>query len=388
MSEIPATVRQSRLRLMLDQPFLASAVAAYPMVCSDDGCATMATDGIRIYVNRRWTSQLEPAEIDFVIAHEVLHCLLGHIDRRGSRNQRLWNLAIDYATNALLVQCGLEMPRQGLYDGRYVGLSAETIYDLLWKDPSVLARGGGDEVSISVGGFDEHLEPDDDTLRPIDLEGSMTALERKRFREVLLVEAQGKLQGTRRGLFSQEVQASTRVSIPWRDVLALFVSGLRKSDYRMFPFNRKHLWNGLYLPSLGVPGPRHLAVAIDTSGSMSREEIALILGEIGGLRATAESTTTVIQCDAAIHEVCSYEAYDQIDPNLTILGRGGTDFRPVFELLAEGLPDQPPVDALIYMTDGYGTAPAEPPEVPTLWVLTESGRAPVDWGTVLYLRAG
>ena len=37
-----------------------------------------------------------------VLAHEVLHNVLGHIERRRERNLVKWNIAIDHATNLLL----------------------------------------------------------------------------------------------------------------------------------------------------------------------------------------------------------------------------------------------------------------------------------------------
>ena len=51
-------------------------------------------------------------------------------------------------------------------------------------------------------------------------------------------------------------------------------------------------------------------------------------------------------------------------------GRGGTDFRPVFqwvesEIRSGGI-DCP--DAIIYLTDGYGSFPERAPDMPVLWV--------------------
>jgi predicted metal-dependent peptidase len=384
MRDIPAFVRQARLRLMLDQPFLASAVAAYPLVMANDAsCTTMATDGMRIYVNEDWSSKLETWEIDFVIAHEVLHCLLGHLDRRGDREPRLWNLAIDYATNAMLVASGLQMPNQGLYDYRYSSMSSEAIYDLLFKDDSALEVVELDGTSGLPHGFDLHLDPDNTAGISIVGVESPSVMERKRLREILITEAKHKMSPGQRQAFGQEIESSTQRQIPWQELLSHFVSGLRKSDYSMYPFNRKHLWNDLFLPSLGVPGPQHLAVAIDTSGSMSKEDISKILGEVASLRASADCTTTVIQCDDSIHDVRSFAAFEEIKPKVIIFGRGGTSFCPVFELLEKGISGQEPVDALIYLTDGFGRVPDAAPNFPILWVLTRSGRAPADWGMVL-----
>ena len=56
------------------------------------------------------------------------------------------------------------------------------------------------------------------------------------------------------------------------------------------------------------------------------------------------------------------------------IGGGGTDFRPFFAAL--GQQHNPHERSVcVYLTDGYGDFPAEPPELPVLWVVTPGGRA-------------
>ena len=87
-------------------------------------------------------------------------------------------------------------------------------------------------------------------------------------------------------------------------------TGLRKDNYRLLPPNKKHLWRGIYLPSLGVPGPDHIVVAIDTSGSMSDRILSEILGEVDRLRSISQCSMTLIQCDAKIQKV---EHFDECE---------------------------------------------------------------------------
>ena len=60
---------------------------------------------------------------------------------------------------------------------------------------------------------------------------------------------------------------------------------------------------------------------------------------------------------------------DQLPPPI---GGGGTDFRPFFALCAaEGLVDENTV--AVYLTDGFGSFPDEPPDLPVLWVVSPGG---------------
>jgi hypothetical protein len=64
----------------------------------------MATDARRIVYDPTFVNSLQPAELEAVLAHEVLHCALGHHCRRGRRDPRPWNEAADLAINPLLVE--------------------------------------------------------------------------------------------------------------------------------------------------------------------------------------------------------------------------------------------------------------------------------------------
>lgn len=386
-----AAVLRARLKLMLDQPYLASAIARLPLVdaTDTDWCPTAATDGYYIYVNYAFTETLDEADVAFVIAHEVLHCVLGHIDRRGTRDRHRWNIAIDYATNALLAETGFQPPALALYERRYVGLTAEAIYESL---PTTVKRLPGSHAG-ATGGYDLHLDVGD-------LEGSSTRSgffpsqeERARIRATIGRELYSQLPGRIAGYWAAEIEVGTERTVSWQELLSRFVSGLRRDDYRLFPPNHKHLWRGLYLPSVGVPAPRHLVVAVDTSGSMSTEQLSQVFGEIDALRSTFECRITVLQCDVVIQHVEDHEPWEELAPvapngaRRTVYGRGGTDLRPPFAWIEEQnerngeLPD-----AIIYCTDGFGPFPTDPPDgVHVLWVLTHSGVEDTPFGTQVRL---
>jgi predicted metal-dependent peptidase len=387
----PAITR-ARLQLMLGHPYLAGAVARLPLIDASDSpwCETAATDGYCIFINPAWIGELAEDEISTVLAHETLHCLLGHLDRRGDREPRLWNIAIDYATNGLLVASGMTMPGSGLHDRSLDGMTAEDIYDALLRPgrAGALSKSGSSDESAG-GGWDLHLDPSDvrgALYRPNDYP---TALERARLRAELASELKSRIAGTQAGYFNAELNATESRQIQWEALLARFVSGLRRSDYRLSPPNRKHLWRGLYLPALGAPGPQHLVLAIDTSGSMSDELLSSIIGEIDHLRSMSECRLTILQCDTRIcsestfesHEPASLDAHGKV----RVHGRGGTDLKPPFDWVSSKISEGEPIDALIYFTDGYGPAPVEEPYFEVMWVIPSTGRVPADWGAVLQI---
>jgi predicted metal-dependent peptidase len=402
-AEICKAVVRARVRLILDEPYLAAAIAQFPIVDASDSswCDTMATDGYRIYYNRSFAESLSASDVEFVLAHEVSHCVLGHIERRGERHPGLWNIAIDLATNLILGSCGLTVPKSALYDKKYADLTAEDIYAELKKDPGAAIKklglegrfpdlettdknngrdgkppssndpSGGDGKSGSSGLrlFDQHIEmpPEgmsDQLARPVDSEL------REMRRDLLKpITDHLKSQGTLPGCWDETVKMAGEEPFPWREVLSRFMTGLRHDDYRWFPPNKKHVWRGLYLPSIGTPAPHHVAVAVDTSGSMRTRELSSILGFLDSLRKAHNAELTVIQCDAWVQDDITYEPWD--DPDFKCFkfhGRGGTDFRPVFQLLQKKASAGTRFDCLIFFTDGYGPFPTQPPEFPVMWI--------------------
>jgi predicted metal-dependent peptidase len=357
-----------------------------------------------IYVNPAFCSTLNQDEIAFVFAHEVMHCVLGHIDRRGDRRHDLWNDAIDYATNLMLVELGLRMPKVGLFDRAYRGMTAEDIYQRLVQQadqrnlPNPGAAGNGSKQAGqdslkepgSPSGWDLHIPPDDPRGQSVRAREFPSAEERKRMR-VSITRAMGeKLRGTAAGLFEAEIRQARGGQVPWRTLVARFFTGLRRDDYRLMPPNKKHLWRGIYLPAMGVPGPNHIVAAVDTSGSMSDKDLGEILGELDKLRSVTECRLTLTQCDAKIQKVDEFDAWTSTRfDRYRFHGRGGTAFEPVFDWIREQAARayfQP--DALIYLTDGFGSFPKKPPPYPVLWIMTEHCRPDVPFGEVIRMRAG
>jgi predicted metal-dependent peptidase len=402
--DLPREILQARVKLMLGEPYLASAIARFPVVNAAEmgWCNTMATDGYYIYVNPGFCAKLSGDEIAFVFAHEVMHCVLGHIDRRGQRNPDLWNQAIDYATNLMLVELGLQMPKVGLLDRDYRGMTAEQIYERLAKQakhdaakggagkPPPASGGqtseeGGDASKPAPGGWDLHIPPDDLRGQSVRAREFPSAEERKRMR-ISITRAMGeKLRGTAAGLFEAEIQQARGGQIPWRTLISRFFTGLRRDDYRLMPPNKKHIWRGIYLPSMGAPGPNHIVVAVDTSGSMSDEELGQVLGELDKLRSVTQCRLTLIQCDAVIQKV---DVFDEFSPTrfdrYKFLGRGGTRFEPVFDWIRDqsrqGIFQ---LDALIYLTDGFGSFPPKAPLYPVLWIMTGQSLPKMPFGAVI-----
>jgi len=394
-------VLRARLQLMLRHPFLASAVARLPLIkiSEDSWCQTAATDGYHIFWNTKFFGSLGEDEITGVLAHEVLHVVLGHIDRRGRRDAEIWNEAIDHATNLLLLEHGIVLPKPRLADYRFENMPAEAIYDALHLNSNAsplrvrrIGRGrklarpsaaGSNLRSMHKSvrsGFDIHIDPDDPRLGGLSASSRPSPLELGRLRHELMKDLRtelARLSGPGRlpGELAEAITRAGRSMVPWQALLARCFTGMRRDDYRLLPPSRRHIWRGIYLPSIGVPGPRLVVCAIDTSGSVDRALARRFLAEVHGLRSTAQCRLHVVQCDTRITQVKTYESWETPEPGLfpeELRGRGGTDFKPVFEWIREKvLPVDGYPDLLAYLTDADGQYPHKAPAYPVVWIIPE-----------------
>ena len=114
---------RARTQLLLNQPFFGTLCLRLKLEAGS--LPTMATDGRRIVYNAEFVEELKPAELEGVLAHEVLHCALAHQCRRGQRDPELWNRAADLAINPILIANGLKLPTDALIDPAFNNLSAE-----------------------------------------------------------------------------------------------------------------------------------------------------------------------------------------------------------------------------------------------------------------------
>jgi predicted metal-dependent peptidase len=145
-----------------------------------------------------------------------------------------------------------------------------------------------------------------------------------------------------RGYIRRFTGVSTRV----------FTKKIRRKENRKFPEN----------PGLKIKMRQHMLLAIDTSGSVSNDELMEFMNEIHHIY-RAGVDITIIQCDTRINSIEKYSG----EFELNVIGRGGTYFDPVLEFFNDNLGT---FTSLVYFTDGEATASITP-KGKTLWVLSE-----------------
>ena len=420
-STIERKLSRARTQLLLNQPFFGTLCLRLKL---DAGSLpTMATDGRRIVYNAEFVEELRSAELEGVLAHEVLHCALAHQCRRGQRDPELWNRAADLAINPILIANGFKLPGDALIDQAFNNLSAEEIYARLARQsggplscssaesqPQSGLAGAADNSPDTGSGRDQKGKtastnpssadrsrqvPDTATSAPHssatsypgsfgevmdatdESGGPASEAERNRQKHEWNIAAEqamrsAKACGREPGNLDRSLTGSRESTQDWRSTLRNFVAATTPSDYCWSPPNRRHAASGLYLPSVVRSGVGRIVVAVDTSGSIGSRELDQFAAEISAISDEAQPEAIhVVYCDATVEGA---EEFGPAEPiHIVPKGGGGTDFRPVFEWVETN--DLEPV-CLIYLTDLCCHSYPERPHYPVLWVTDSCRTAP------------
>lgn len=366
---------QARTYLLLTQPFF-GALALRLLFREDRTQETMWTNGREVGYSPDFVNSLTKAELCGVLCHEVLHCSNGHPWRRGQRDPRRWNEACDYAIDPLITGLpGIELPdigdgTRGHIDAKRAGKSAEQIYTDVPPMPKGKCKGKcrGDFGEVRDGA-----------------QGSQGAEEMGDWKIATAQAARvAKACGSLPGQFEGLIQGLFKPQVDWRSALWKFVQQAVKSDYSYKMPNRRFIPFGLYLPALLSQETGPIVWATDTSGSVSDHLLKRFYSERQEVvRACNPSQVVDIQADTRVTSYVVFEQGEALPVEIHVKGRGGTDFRPVFDRVAkEGLE---PV-CLVYLTDLDGPFPGDPPDYPVLFVTQSEGKAP--WGETIKIAEG
>lgn len=354
-----------------------------------------ATDGSTMLLNPEWFFKLNLQERVFVAAHEICHAIFDHcgtaymfrkrgevITPAGKKlpwDDRSMNIAQDLVINDLLIESKVgTFVKEGIHDVKY-GTQGDSVVDVYEKVLKDKPKGGG------PGGvsFDDHLDPGqtqgkDPTVAtqersPIEWENAVAA-------GVAQAKAQGKLPAAMERLLGQMVEPEPK----WQEkIQAFFARKVGGGSYDWRRPDRALIVRdpAIYAPGRSGFGAGTIVVGIDTSGSIGQAELDVFFGE---LRLIIDEVRPrkiiVLWCDAKVHKADEIEDAEDVG-GLKPAGGGGTNFNPVFDWIEEQGID---IDALVYLTDGYGAFPPVAPKYPVLWGDIMCGRGvKYPWGDVV-----
>ena len=390
--------------------------------------ATLATDGVRLiygpkHVLRSFRSDHEKPARDYL--HVLLHCIFSHMFTGTLTYPDLWDLSCDIAVESTMNDLGVyvtddskkaaQRPEIERIRADVKMLTVEKIYHHFletgipdeeaerlgelfrsddhsgWHGPRYAKDDSDAENDQGGDGAGEPDLPDDGPsllTPPVGIEEEWKDIAEK-VQDAL--ETIFKEQGDSAGGLMQNLSAVTREKYDYTTFLKKFAVlgetlGVNDEefDYIFYTYGLSLYENMPLVEPLEYRESRRIrefAVAIDTSASTSGELVQKFLQKTYNILKSTESFFSrvnihIIQCDADIQEhvkISSEEEFDRYMGSMEIRGLGGTDFRPVFELVDRLIEagEFSDLRGLIYFTDGYGTFPEHKPAYQTAFVFLD-----------------
>ena len=421
-NDIELKLSAARTRLIIDKPFLGALVLRLPTVAaSPSWCETTATDARKIFYNPAYIDALDMDETQFALAHEALHCALSHFARRGHRNKRKWDIACDLAINPLLRSEGFKLPPGALLLDGFDGMTAEEIYPSIEDsfeeechdkhvydsdsdtkpNPEQADRGQGTPPEQSnsknkqkqprQGKSEQSAKPKQSARAQSDSGGEsqpqpLTQKEKEnldtQWQQRLAGAAQQAMQaGKLGGAMARLVDYLLQPQLPWRNLLAHYMSSIARDDYSYTRPSSRRGDPAIY-PSLRS-GQINIFVALDTSGSISDDDMRQFVSEIDAIKSQVRARVTLQACDTKLVDggPWVFEPWEEFRLPRHFIGGGGTEFSPVFNWIDNT--DIKP-DLLVYFTDAKGSIPKHEPAYPVVWLV--KGKESVPWGQRIQLN--
>ena len=396
----------ARIGLLIRAPFFGNLATRLQIENADDWCGTAATDGRRFYYNSKFIERLSVKETEFLFGHEVLHNCYQHMGRCEFRDPGLFNVACDYVVNADLIDARIgekitSVPM--LFDAKYKGMSAEEVYDLLYEQADkidmnklldqLLDEHMGDDSGDGEEDDGSDNGPDGDKDGGKDGKGKgkrpkLTEEEKKQIKDEIkeaMISAMGAVGAGNTPLGVQRMLKDLlEPKMNWRELLQQQMESTIKSDFTWLRPSRRAWHCDAILPGMKPGETIDIAVAIDTSGSISHKMLQEFLSEVKGIMDSYNDfKITLWTFDTEVYNTQVF-TQDNSDDVLAydIQGGGGTDFMANWAHMRE-INLEP--KKFIMFTDGYpGGKWGEEEYCDTVFIITGSKSIEPPFGTWAY----
>lgn len=378
-------LEKARLKIMMREPFVGALVASLPLQA---GYHTR-TNGREITVGFDLLEKLSDKELRFVIAHEVMHVLLGHCWRSvrlpvdDPLHRRAWTLAEEVKVNGTIMACGnygslyeamTDPDTMGVYP-QHFGLSPQQVVDMTEED-----------IYQHILRMGDH-KPQQGEDGPITGEAvrELTLEEEQQARQAVEAAVQSALAMSRAGdqalgasFIAHTVQGER---LHWRQILAEWLSSRTGGERSWSRRSRRSA--EIILPARRTERADALLVVIDTSAScleLAPEFMTHLLDLVATLPV---DRLGVWAHDVDVFPLVETDDPHEVDPDLDLKGGGGTKYLPVVAKIAEGQ-----WDIVVWLTDlePFDSFPRQVDTNHLLWVVPAGFEKRVPCGTVVTYR--
>jgi predicted metal-dependent peptidase len=397
----------AKIRLLMDFPLFGHIAIRMAMKPTYDIPTTAVDQYMSLWYNPDWVNSLTKIDHVHEVAHEVGHIIQSLFNRTPKLVvYPVWNKAADELVDTMLHDAGImsgERTRQfSTPEIRAAAKAAKTTevryYQLLEEMGKSQCPGCAAMAQMAINGeltecggegekgkeIPEHTCGQQNCCCTASMMGQqkMTEAEKvdvqTKWQQVVIHAAmKAKEKGSIPGPLEEFLASLSRPKVNWRDHIRVLATSVFPDRYTYYKVSRRSHAMGLSLPGRTRATKGAIGV-FDTSGSMSDQEVNACLSEFVGLMDQCGCPSL----EVIFHDSVVYYQGEASKADLTKMKiqRGGTDHRPVFELLNSRNRKEKPA-MVVCFTDLETSFPDQRPQYPVLWCCPEANKEhTVPWG--------
>lgn len=203
------------------------------------------------------------------------------------------------------------------------------------------------------------------------------------------MEAAKRMAGSVPSFMEDELGALIAPKIKWQDHIRAKLRRVRDGNSRndWTRFRSRPMAAGILTPKR-VTSTAIFGCLLDTSGSMSREDMTFGVSQLQSLDERSEGWLVPADADIYWKDATKLRKVNSEEiSRVKVLGRGGTMFSSFFDEYEQHMGK---TDFLIMITDGYlmdtDVAAMKDPGIPVYWLITSAGQFNAPFGKVYQLR--
>ncbi len=372
MKNIQDEISRCINQLLIKEPFYAHLLAGVVRIYTDEietAAVGFQNDCIALYINPDFFDKKLKgiSQRVAVVKHETLHLVFKHLYRDSKyKNHKLMNIAADLVVNQYIGSWELPDFAITLKTFPNIELKANQSLEYYYNALNDIFKDQGKTQSEAYNTLSSVLEmpTNGDHSKWTDSHNYSSAIIDQKITDALK-RTPSRMHGLLPSDLLEYIKSldHKKNNVDWKRVLKIFANATGRTyvSHSMKRISKRYGTR----PGVKIKRLWKLCLVIDTSGSISSEILQIFLNEINQIyKCGAE--ITLIQCDASVQKVSKYSPKSEI----TVMGRGGTDFDPALQFIKESKINY---GGVIYFTDGYACEPKTKLTKPLLWVITPNG---------------
>ncbi len=395
-------LRAARNELYLNLPYLDVALCALDFRPEREVTLTLATDGETLYFNGEFLADRylrSRVLCNRAYLHVILHCMLRHLHKKYDKDPVLWDLACDVAVESILD--GLHYPcledgpvpiKQKIYGqclAQMPVLTAEGIYRCFQRENLPEYRLAQLQRAFLVDDHGLWAPPEREQKERSQRQDENWKNNSEKTETSMETVLAGQATGGQPIL--EQVQVATRENVDYRAFLRRFAAPreIQQADGDGFDYSYYSYGLRLYgnMPLIEYPETKEekriqdFVIAIDTSMSTNGELVRQFLSCTYAILRSTETFTRkvniyILQCDDRVRKETAIHDLEELRHYMNafeLSGGSATDFRPVFQRVAELEKEGAfsSLRGLLYFTDGMGIYPQKRPPYEAAFILLE-----------------